>query len=77
MDDIWQAFASTEPKAYVAHNENAITLCSSASTVQGTLRKMAELLDQYDEPLVLATSLYLEDDYYYMTIILSGFRIDV
>lgn len=72
MDDVWAAFNETTGTSYVARNENAITLCSSGATAAEALHAMAGLIGTYDDPVVLATNFYSHDDYYYMSVIISG-----
>lgn len=74
MDDIWTDFNKTSGTAYIASNENAITLCSSGLTAEDSLRRMADLIETYDDPVILASALYWENERYYMTTVISGFR---
>lgn len=77
MDEVWKSFErSKKVSAYVAGKENAIVLCSSGPTARDCLVAMGNLIDNIDEPLPIASSVYFEDDVYYMTIVLSGYKGD-
>jgi hypothetical protein len=77
MDDLWKSFEeSNQVRAYVAGKENAIVLCSSGLTARDAFVAMGNLMDNYDEPLPISSSVYYEDDTYYITVVLSGYQGD-
>ena len=77
MDEVWESFIkSSRVNAYVAGKENAIVLCSSGTCASDALAAMGALLDNYNEPVPIASSFYLEDETYYATIIISGYKGD-
>lgn len=77
MDDVWQSFErSKRVSAYVAGKENAIVLCSSGPTARDALVSMGGLVDNFVEPIPISSAIYFEDDTYYMTLVLSGYRGD-
>lgn len=74
MDEVWQEFNQSTGTAYVAVNENAITLCSRGDTAPEALRRMADLIAEHENPIILASSFYWEDERYYLTVVISGFE---
>lgn len=75
MDEIWKSFMrSKKVNAYVAGKENAIVLCSSGPTARDALIAIGNLMENYDEPIPIASSFYFENDTYYTTVVLSGYQ---